>query len=144
VVLIARASADVDSADHLAIALTGNATGEDHDLAVVGGVDPKELHSRLRVRGQVPGRDVEGPRCVGLLLRNVDAADIQAPSIRTWATRLPPSSAMAMFMGCPISAFSFSPPQSRAARLPVSLPTFFLQQDDFGHGMRVVDSDNTG
>src|SRR5271166_5814495 len=33
---------------------------------------------------------------------------IQAPSMRTWATRLPPSSATAMFMGCPISAAFFS------------------------------------
>src|SRR5271157_5377434 len=33
---------------------------------------------------------------------------IQAPSMRTWATRLPPSSATAMFMGCPISCAFFS------------------------------------
>src|SRR5437899_7425163 len=32
----------------------------------------------------------------------------QAPSMRTWDTRLPPSSAMAMFIGCPISAAFFS------------------------------------
>src|SRR5260370_1253765 len=33
---------------------------------------------------------------------------IQALSIRTWATMFPPSSATAMFMGCPISLAFFS------------------------------------
>src|SRR5699024_10534838 len=33
---------------------------------------------------------------------------IHAPSIRTCATRLPPASATAIFIGCPISAAFFS------------------------------------
>src|SRR5215469_1255990 len=46
-VLIARATADADGADNLSVPLQRDASGENHDLAVVGSVDAKELSARL-------------------------------------------------------------------------------------------------
>src|SRR5450755_4432869 len=74
-VLIARAAADADGADDLSIAFQWNATCEDHDSAIIGGVNAEELSAGLRMYSEVFGRDVEGARRVGLLLRNIDAAD---------------------------------------------------------------------
>ena len=42
-VVLSRPSADADSTHHMSSALNGNPTSEDHDLAVVRSVDPKEL-----------------------------------------------------------------------------------------------------
>src|SRR5579862_6910871 len=67
-ILIARATADANRAYNFSALLQRDAAREDHDLAVVGGVDTKELPARLRMRRQVLGRDVERPRCVGLFL----------------------------------------------------------------------------
>jgi hypothetical protein len=47
VILIAGTAADSDGAHHFAIFFERNATREDHDLAIVGGVDTKELVTRL-------------------------------------------------------------------------------------------------
>src|ERR1019366_805457 len=74
-VLLARAAADADGAYNFAVALQRDTAREDHNLAVVRGMDAEKLSARLRVRRQVFGRDVEGARGVGLLLRNIDAAD---------------------------------------------------------------------
>ena len=67
VVLIAGASGDADGADYLAVLLDGDAAGEDHDLAIVGGVDAEELIAGLGVGGEVLGSDVEGAGGPGLL-----------------------------------------------------------------------------
>src|SRR5579859_6354436 len=77
-ILVARAAAYADCADYFAILLEGNAAGEDHDLAVVGGVNSEELAPRLRMRRQVFGGDVEGARGVGLFDGDIDAADPSA------------------------------------------------------------------
>src|SRR5947209_8485315 len=61
VVLIARAAADADRADHLAVLLQRNPTGENHDLAIIGGVDSEELPARLRMSSQILGRNIESP-----------------------------------------------------------------------------------
>src|SRR5579871_1615114 len=47
-------------------------------------------------------------RDVKAFLIEISMLPSHAPSILTWDTRLPPSSATAMFMGCPISAAFFS------------------------------------
>src|ERR1700744_1642946 len=74
-ILFAGPSADTDRADHLASALDGNAPGEDHDLAVIGNVDPEELLTALRVLSQRFCIQIKGLRRERLLLRNVDTAD---------------------------------------------------------------------
>src|SRR4051794_33432093 len=77
-VLFAHATADPDRADHRAVALNGDTTGEDHDLAVVGGVDAVEILSRLRELAEGLGLDIEraaGPR---FFLRDVDASHPRA------------------------------------------------------------------
>jgi len=75
VILIAGASGDADSADYLAVLLDGDAAGEDHDLAVVGGVDAEELVAGLGVGGEVLGGDVEGAGGPGLFDGDVDGAE---------------------------------------------------------------------
>ena len=47
VILFAGASADADGTDYFSFLLEWDAAGEDHDLAVVGGVDAEELISGL-------------------------------------------------------------------------------------------------
>src|ERR1700674_3361674 len=64
VVLIARAAAHADGTHNLAATLQRDATGEDHDLAVVRGMDAEKLSARLRVGGEIFGSDVESPRGV--------------------------------------------------------------------------------
>ena len=46
-VLLSRSAADPNRADDLPVLLQRNATRKDHDLAVVGCVDAKELIARL-------------------------------------------------------------------------------------------------
>src|ERR1700738_883095 len=60
VVMCSGGAADSDGADDFAVILPGDAAGEDHNLAVVGGVDAEELVARLRVVAEVLGGDVEG------------------------------------------------------------------------------------
>src|ERR1700722_1579089 len=74
-VLSARAAADTDGANHLAIFLQRNSAGENHDLAVVGSVDSKKLLAGLRMGSQVLGRNVECARGVRFFLGNIDTAD---------------------------------------------------------------------
>jgi hypothetical protein len=74
-VLGAEAAADADGADDFAVLLDGDAAGEDHDLAVVGGVDAEELVAGLREGAEGSGFDVEGAGGPGLLLGDVDRAD---------------------------------------------------------------------
>src|SRR6516165_5162976 len=74
-VLVPRTSADPDGPNHLSAPLQRYASGEDHDLPIVGGVNAKELVTRLAVRGQILSGNIEGPRGVGLLNRNIDAPD---------------------------------------------------------------------
>ena len=66
VILFAGASADADGAYDFAFFLQGDAACEDHDLAVVGGVDAEELVAGLGVCGEVFGGDVEGAGGPGL------------------------------------------------------------------------------
>src|ERR1700744_6607906 len=66
-------------------------------------------------------------RAVQALLIEMFTDPIHAPSMRTWATRLPPSSATAMFMGWPISFafFSAAAITRRAASSVTSLAIMF-------------------
>src|SRR5579863_5467208 len=80
-VLLARSSTYADRTHHLAIALQRYATGKDHDFPIVRGVNSEKLSSRLRMSSQVFGRDVESPRGIGLLDRDIDAP--QPRSIHT-------------------------------------------------------------
>src|SRR5271170_5293754 len=75
VILFAGAAADADGADYFSVLLEWDAAGEDHDLAVVGGVDAEELISRLRVRGEIFCGDVEGTGGPGLFDGDVDGAE---------------------------------------------------------------------
>src|ERR1700677_494754 len=75
VVLIARAAAYTDGSYYFSVFLERAAAGEDHHLAVVGGVDAEELAAGLRVRREIFGGDVEGAGGPGLLLGDVDGAD---------------------------------------------------------------------
>ena len=47
VVLIAGTTADTDCTHNFAAALQRDSPGEDHDLALIGGMDTKELSTRL-------------------------------------------------------------------------------------------------
>src|ERR1700742_5228128 len=73
-VLLGAAAADADSANDLAVHLDRDATGEDHNPCIVRYVDPEELVFRLAVAAKLQRRDVEGPRCEGLVDGDVDAA----------------------------------------------------------------------
>src|ERR1035437_10734038 len=53
VVLLAQATAHAGRAHDFSVAFQRNASGEDHDLAIVGDMNAKELSARLRMRGQV-------------------------------------------------------------------------------------------
>src|SRR5271165_6006490 len=77
-ILLAGPSADANGPDDLTVLLEWNAACEDHDLAVVRGVDTEELAAGLRVRREVFGGDIEGARGVGLLDRDVDRTDPRA------------------------------------------------------------------
>src|SRR5664279_4299275 len=78
VVLLARTTAHADRAHDFSVAFQRNASSEDHNLAIVGDMNAKELSARLRMRGQVLGPDIERARGVGLLHGNIDAADPRA------------------------------------------------------------------
>jgi hypothetical protein len=75
VVLIAGSAAHSDSSQHFSPLLERDASGKNHDLAVIGCMDAKKLSTRLRMGGEIFGGDVEGARGVSLLDRNVDAAE---------------------------------------------------------------------
>src|SRR5690606_3097419 len=75
VVLRAGAAADADRPDGPAVAGQRDPPGEDHHLALVGGVDPVEVLARLRVLAQLLGGDVERARGPGLVDRDVDRAE---------------------------------------------------------------------
>jgi len=75
VVLRSRTAADADGPDDLAILLERDAAGEDHYLAVVGGVNTEELIAGLRVRSEIFGGDVEGSGGPGFFDRDIDGAD---------------------------------------------------------------------
>src|SRR5438552_10015890 len=74
-VLVTRTTTYADGAYYFTVALERDAAGENHDLAIVGGVDPKELAAGLRMLCQFFGSDVKRARGVGLLHGNIDAAD---------------------------------------------------------------------
>src|SRR5882724_12335237 len=75
VVLLSRTSANTNGAHHFSFLHQWNSTGENHDFAVVGGVNSKKLATRLAVHCKIFGGNVEGTRCERLLLGNVDTAD---------------------------------------------------------------------
>ena len=74
VVLFAAAAGDADGADDLVAAFEGDASGEDHDAAVVGDVDAVEVSAGLGELGEGLGVDVEGAGGEGLVDGDVDAA----------------------------------------------------------------------
>src|ERR1700689_1990007 len=61
-VLIARAAADANRADHLAPVLEWNAARQDVDAPMVGFLDAVECRSRLGEAREVAGREIEGAR----------------------------------------------------------------------------------
>ena len=74
-VVFADAAGDADGADDFAVLFDGDAAGEDHDLAVVGGVDAEELVAGLGVFAEVFGGDVEGAGGPGLFDGDIDGAE---------------------------------------------------------------------
>src|SRR4026208_1741006 len=89
-VLFARTATHADGAHYLAASLERNATGKNHDPAIVGRMNPKKLPSRLAMRCQVLGSDIEGAGGKSLLNRNVYAA--QPGPIHTHVShQIPPS-----------------------------------------------------
>jgi hypothetical protein len=52
VVLIAAAAANADRTHNFPFPLQRDATSEDHDLAIIGGVNAEELSARLGVLGE--------------------------------------------------------------------------------------------
>src|ERR1700691_22806 len=78
VILVAGAAADADRAYYLAVFLKRDTARENHDLSVIRGVDAKELAARLRMMCEIFSRDIECRRRIGLLLRDIDAADPRA------------------------------------------------------------------
>jgi hypothetical protein len=45
-----------------------DATGKDHDAAVIGNVNSEELPTQLRMLREIPGRDIEGAGGNALLI----------------------------------------------------------------------------
>jgi hypothetical protein len=74
VVLFAGASADADGSDDFSVFLERDSAGEDHDFAVVGGMDAEELTAGLGMGGEVFGGDVEGAGGPGFFDGDVDGA----------------------------------------------------------------------
>src|SRR5580658_1196729 len=73
-VLLPRSAADANRANDFAVLSEWNAAGKDHHLAIIGGMNPKELLPRLTRPAQLLRRDVKGARGPGLLDRYVDAS----------------------------------------------------------------------
>src|SRR5215469_15221138 len=61
VVLIAGTAAHTDCAHNFATTLQRDSPGEDHDLAIIGGMDAEELSTRLGVGGEILGGNVKSP-----------------------------------------------------------------------------------
>lgn len=74
-VLLAGTTADSDRAHNLAVFLEWNAAGKNHDLAIVGGMNPKKLAAGLGMRRQIFRRYVESTRGIGFLNRDVDTPE---------------------------------------------------------------------
>src|SRR6185437_9974697 len=74
VVLLTRSTAHSHRANNLTIALQRNATSKDHDLAIVRCMDAEKLSARLAMGCEVFRTDIERPRCVSLLDRDIDAS----------------------------------------------------------------------
>jgi len=87
VILLSGTAAHSHAAYHFSAARQRNAAGEHHHAPLVGYLNSEELPARLRILREIVRRDIEG---TGSLMR-------------TWETRLPPSSTTALFMGCLIS-----------------------------------------
>src|SRR4026208_2308791 len=66
-VLVSRTAAYADRTHDLAALLQRNPAGEDHDAAIIGGVDSEKLASGLAVRSQVLGGNIESPGGIGFL-----------------------------------------------------------------------------
>ena len=107
-VLVPATAAYADRAHHAIFALQRHAAGKSHDAAVVGHLDAEKLLARLRVRPQILGRQIEGA-AGKRLVEAISTLPILAPSMRAWATKLPPASTTAIFSGWPIS-WDFSMP----------------------------------
>ena len=98
-ILLAGSAADADGSDYFAILLKRNTAGEDHNLAVVGGVDAEELVPGLGVSPEVCSGDIEGAGCPRFSVRRYRwSQKCQALAMRSKAMRLPPSSTTATFM----------------------------------------------
>src|SRR5712691_4889327 len=60
---------------HFSVALQRDAAGEHHHAPVVGHLDSEELTARLRILCEIHRRNIEGTGSVGLVNRDVDAAN---------------------------------------------------------------------
>src|SRR5439155_24364170 len=74
-ILLSRSAADANRDHFFSLSLQWNASGKDHDLAVIGGMDPEELPAGLRMSRQIFCGNIKSPRSIGFLLRNIDAAN---------------------------------------------------------------------
>jgi hypothetical protein len=82
VILLATTATDANTADDFVVSFEGDAPGEDHDLAIVGGVNAKKLTTRLAMFGQIFGRYIKGAAVYAFLIE-MSMLPSQAPSMRT-------------------------------------------------------------
>src|SRR6516162_1740408 len=75
VILIARAAADPNCTNHFPVSFQRNSARENHDPAIIRGVNTEELSARLRVLCQVLCSNIECAGSIGLFLRDIDTAD---------------------------------------------------------------------
>jgi hypothetical protein len=106
-ILLSRSAAYTDRANDFSAALQGNATGKDHDSTVIRDMNAEKLPARLRMLGEIFGRNIEGAGGKCFIDRDVDAADPGAIHANM-RNKIAPSSTTAIFIGCLISTAFFS------------------------------------
>src|SRR6202790_5047659 len=78
VILFSGTAAHSHGAYHFSAARQRNAAGEHHHAPMIGHMDSEELPTRLRMLREILRRNIEGTGSVGLVNRDVDAADPSA------------------------------------------------------------------
>src|SRR5690554_8107343 len=73
-VLFSGSAAYTDGAYYLPVFFQRNPSGENHDLSVVGSMEPKKLTSGLRMLRQIFSRDIKGTGGISFFNRDVNAA----------------------------------------------------------------------
>src|SRR5271154_4808816 len=75
VILLSGTAAHAHAAYHFSAARQRDAAGEHHHAPMVRHLDSEELTARLRILREILRRNIEGTGSLGLVNRNVDAAD---------------------------------------------------------------------